>query len=79
MAFLPVSELNEAYIGLWGYNTVLTMNAISCVFFPFSPRSVMLAVAATASTSVAQFSLRENMVLQVREREVTSPRREGDL
>ena len=31
----------QVYDGIWGYNSLLSMAAVSCVFFPFSANSLL--------------------------------------
>ena len=64
VAFLPIEDIQEVYDGVWGYNALLTMAAISCVFFAQNAHSLILGLLATAATSVVQFALRANMTLQ---------------
>lgn len=71
VAFLPIEEVSEVYSGLWGYNALLTMGAISCVFFAFNHQSFLMGLVATAATSVVQFALRVNMTGQVKKTDVT--------
>jgi urea transporter len=66
LALLPVVDYVDIYDGIWGYNALLTMAAISCVFYSFNERSALLGVLATIATTVAQFALKKNMVDQVR-------------
>ena len=62
---LPSSDFQEIYDGGWGYNELLTMASVSCVFFKFNHKSFILGTVATAATTVVQFALRKNMTLQV--------------
>ena len=65
LVILPTSDFQEIYDGVWGYNELLTMASLSCVFFKFNHKAFILATVATAATTVAQFALRKNMTLQV--------------
>lgn len=65
LTILPSSDFQEIYDGVWGYNELLTMSCLSCVFFKFNLKSFVLGTVATAATSVVQFALRKNMTLQV--------------
>ena len=67
VAFLDATDLQEVYDGVWGYNSLLTMAALSCVFYSFNHISFLFAAVGTAATAVAQFALRVNMFEQVRE------------
>ena len=49
------------YDGIWGYNSLLSMAAVSCVFFPFSPKSLMAGVLNAVATVGVQAALRRNM------------------
>merc|ERR1711971_983952 len=64
LTILPSSDFQEIYDGVWGYNELLTMASLSCVFFKFNVKSFVLGTVATAATSVVQFALRKNMTLQ---------------
>ena len=41
VAFLPIEDIQEVYDGVWGYNPLLTMAAISCVFFAQNGHSLV--------------------------------------
>ena len=62
---LPLEEIEEVYQGVWGYNSLLTMAALSCVFYSFNAHSVLMSATATLACVVAQFALRANMFVQV--------------
>ena len=51
----------QVYDGIWGYNSLLSMAAVSCVFFPFSPKSLMAGVLNAVATVGVQAALRRNM------------------
>ncbi|TRY69135.1 hypothetical protein TCAL_02513 [Tigriopus californicus] len=51
----------EVYTGVWGYNALLTMAALSCVFFSFNHMSFLLGVMATLANVVVQCALKRNM------------------
>ena len=54
-----------AYDGLWGYNGVLAMPCISCVFYAFGKVSFLLGLVDTVAVAFAQYALRATMTLQV--------------
>ena len=49
------------YDGIWGYNGLLSMAAVSCVFFPFSPTSLLAGALNAVATVGVQAALRRNM------------------
>ena len=53
------------YDGVWGYNSLLAMSSVSCVFFAFSGGSFLLSVVNVGATGVAQYAMRTNMTIQV--------------
>ena len=61
LAFLPPSDYQQIYDGIWGYNALLAMAAASCVFFPFSPVSFVAGTVNTVATIAIQQALRKNM------------------
>ena len=54
-----------AYDGIWGYNGVLAMPCISCVFYAFGKVSFLLGLVDTVAVAFAQYALRATMTLQV--------------
>jgi len=65
VAFLSSSgNLQEVYDGVWGYNSLLAMSSVSCVFFAFSGGSFLLSVVNVGATGVVQYAMRTNMTLQ---------------
>ena len=62
-----MSAMDEVYTGVWGYNTVLVMAALGANFYPVNAVTFLQALLASFATSVAQFALRENMTLQVKD------------
>jgi len=64
VAFLPADSLWEAYDGIWGYNGVLAMPCISCVFYAFGKVSFLLGLVDTVAVAFAQYALRATMTLQ---------------
>jgi len=62
VAVLPLADLQEVYDGVWGYNSLLAMAAVSCVFFPLTPASLVAGAVNTVATVGAQAGLRANMV-----------------
>ena len=54
-----------AYDGIWGYNGVLAMPCISCVFYAFGKVSFLLGLVDTIAVGFAQYALRATMTLQV--------------
>ena len=65
-AFLPHEDLWEVYDGIWGFNGVLAMGGVSCVFYAFGPMSFLLGIVDCVAVAIAHFALRANMALQVR-------------
>lgn len=63
-AFLPPDSLWEVYAGIWGYNGVLAMPCISCVFYAFGKMSFLLGLVDTIAVGFAQYALRATMTLQ---------------
>ena len=57
--------LEEVYSGCWGFNGILSMSALSCVFLAFNRASIGLGLVNVASTVIVQFGLRALMTLQV--------------
>jgi len=57
--------LEEVYAGCWGFNTILSMSALSCVFLAFNSASVGLGLVNVGATILTQFLLRSVMTLQV--------------
>ena len=55
-----------AYDGIWGYNGVLAMPCISCVFYAFGKVSFLLGLVDTIAVGFAQYALRATMTLQVK-------------
>ena len=47
--------------GLWGYNGLLSMAAVSCVFFPLTPSSLGADLVNMAATVFVQRALARNM------------------
>jgi len=61
LTFLPISDYQQVYDGIWGYNSLLSMAAVSCVFFPFSPTSLLAGALNAVATVGIQAALRRNM------------------
>jgi len=61
LTILPEEEFHQVYSGLWGYNALLSMAAVSCVFFPFSPAAFMAGIVNTFATVGIQAGLKANM------------------
>jgi len=57
LSFLHPSEYPAIYDGLWGYNALLSMAAVSCVFFPLTPASLVAGTVNTAATVFIQRAL----------------------
>ncbi len=62
---LDRADFEEIYIGVWGYNGVIAMASVSCVFFAFNSMSFLLGIVNLLGTIGVQYGLRANMVLQV--------------
>ena len=58
-------NIHKAYAGIWGYNGVLAMPCISCVFYAFGKVSFLLGLVDTIAVGFAQCALRATMTLQV--------------
>jgi len=58
---LPESDYQQIYDGIWGYNALLSMAAVSCVFFPFSPVAFLAAIVNSFATLGIQAGLKANM------------------
>jgi len=56
----------QVYAGIWGYNGVLAMPCISCVFYAFGKMSFLLGLVDTIAVGFAQYALRATMTLQAR-------------
>merc|ERR1711976_1062387 len=61
MSFLAESEYQQIYDGIWGYNSLLSMAAVSCVFFPLTVTSFLAGLANVAATVFIQRALAYNM------------------
>jgi len=70
VAFLSTSasdgtgNFQEVYDGVWGYNSLLAMSSVSCVFFAFTGGSFLLSIVNVGATGVAQYALRSTMQVQ---------------
>ena len=53
------------YDGIWGYSAILSMCALSCVFFALSQMSVVLALVNVLGTIGVQYGLRTTLSIQV--------------
>ena len=51
----------KIYDGLWGYNSLLSMAAAGCVFFPFSPVALGTGTVNALATILIQAALRVSM------------------
>lgn len=61
LTFLQPEDFQQVYDGIWGYNSLLSMAAVSCVFFPFTPASLTAGTVNALSTLLVQAALRKNM------------------
>lgn len=61
LVFLDSSEYDQIYDGIWGYNGLLSMAAVSCVFFPFTPASFIAGLVNTVLSVFIQRALANNM------------------
>ena len=61
LTFLDVSEYGQVYDGIWGYNGLLSMAAVSCVFFPLTPSSFVAGLINTVLSVFVQRALAQNM------------------
>ena len=62
---LPNDSIQEVYDGIWGYSSILSMCALSCVFFALSQMSVVLALVNVLGTIGVQYGLRTTLSIQV--------------
>ena len=62
---LPNDSIQEVYDGIWGYSAILSMCALSCVFFALSQMSVVLALVNVLGTIGVQYGLRTTLSIQV--------------
>ena len=62
---MPVEQLEEVYIGVWGYCPILSSAAIMCVFFAFNYMSFFLGMCNIAATVSSQYALRATMTVEV--------------
>lgn len=61
ITILPEHEYQQIYDGLWGYNSLLSMAAAGCVFFPFSPVALGTGTVNALATLIIQAALRVSM------------------
>lgn len=61
LSFLDETEYDQIYDGLWGYNGLLSMAAVSCVFFPLTVTSFLAGLANVVVTVFVQRALAHNM------------------
>merc|ERR1719397_1174033 len=61
LAFIEVSEYADLYDGIFGYNSLLSMAAVSCVFFPLTLTSFLAGVVNVMGTVFIQRALAHNM------------------
>jgi urea transporter len=62
---LEPSEYWEISAGLWGYNSLLTMGALTCVFYPLGPHSMVLGLVGAIATPIVQVVFRIWLVQKV--------------
>ena len=51
----------QVYDGIWGYNSLLSMAAVSCVFFPLTISSFLAGIVNVMATVFIQRALAQNM------------------
>ena len=51
----------EVYDGIWGYNSLLSMAAVSCVFYPLTVSSFLAGLVNVVTTVFIQKALAVNM------------------
>ena len=56
-----ISPRSPLFPGIWGYNGLLSMAAVSCVFFPLTPASLVAGLVNMAATVFVQRALARNM------------------
>ena len=56
-----ISPISPLFPGIWGYNGLLIMAAVSCVFFPLTPASLVAGLVNMAATVFVQRALARNM------------------
>ena len=61
LALLPPAQYHQIYQGLWGYNPILSMAAVSCVFLPFSGTSLLAGTVNTVATIFIQKAIIRTM------------------
>merc|ERR550525_1968485 len=61
LSFIEISEYDQLYDGIWGYNSLLSMAAVSCVFFPLTANSLLAGTVNAVATVRIQAALRRNM------------------
>lgn len=61
ISILPEEDYYQIYDGVWGYNALLAMSSVACVFFPFSPVSFVAGLVNTLATVCIQAALRITM------------------
>ncbi len=67
---LDRADYGEVYDGVWGYNGVIAMASVSCVFFAFNSMSFLVGLVNLVGTIGVQYGLRANMTLQVNARAI---------
>jgi len=61
LTLLPPQDWHQIYDGIWGYNSLLSMPAISCVFLNISPSSLVFGLVSVVVTVASQQAIRVNM------------------
>ena len=61
LTFIDASEYDNVYNGLWGYNALLSMASVSCVFFPLTVTSFIAGLINVLATVFIQRALAHNM------------------
>ena len=61
LTFIDASEYDNVYNGIWGYNALLSMASVSCVFFPLTVTSFFAGIVNVIATVFIQRALAHNM------------------
>jgi len=61
LSFIEISEYDQVYDGIWGYNSLLSMAAVSCVFYPLTVSSFLAGLVNVVATVFIQKALAVNM------------------
>lgn len=65
VAVLSIDEIPEVYDGIWGYNGVIAMSSVSCVFFAFNHASFTLGLINVFASGLSQVAFRSLLASKV--------------